>query len=107
MPTLKLTTHPLLIIIIIIIGNLQNAFRNSKRFTIELKEKHTMRKYTSVQKHMKINKHFHTKHGKNASTQDRSHTHELHINNVTVAVYKNGIKALDTVIWPDARTDVY
>ena len=56
----------LLIIIIIMIGNLQSDFRNSKRFTVELKEKHTMRKYTGVQ-NIKINEHFHTKHGKNTS----------------------------------------
>ena len=36
-------------IIIIIIGNLYSAFRNSKRITIELKEKHTMCKCTSIQ----------------------------------------------------------
>ena len=36
-------------VIIIILGNLQSAFRNLKRFTTELKEKHTKRKYTSVQ----------------------------------------------------------
>ena len=30
-----------------------------------------MRKYASIQ-NVKINKHFHTKHGKNTSTQDRS-----------------------------------
>ena len=53
--------------LLIIIGTYRAISETQRALQLNLKKnKNTMRKYTSVQ-NIKINKHFHTKHGKNTS----------------------------------------